>query len=84
LAQKIFSLTAGIAAKNFHKDVLNLGLFIVIIALSMMVAFDIIHISHTDRKINDAAIATSNADSEPNLCGTKIPIFLENDELKKL
>lgn len=66
-------LTAGIAAKNFTSEVRNFGLFIVMIALSITVAFWIIHISDTERRIKEAAIATKRADSALNFFGIKIP-----------
>ncbi len=68
-----FLLTAGIAAKNFHKLDLNLGWFIVMIADSIIVALLIIQMSEIDLSINEVAIATNNADSALNLCGIKIP-----------
>lgn len=67
------NLTAGIAAKNFHRLVLNFGWFIVMIEDSMIVALLIIHMSETDLRISDAAIVTSRADSELSLFGIKIP-----------
>ena len=68
-----YVLTAGIAAKNFTNEVRNLGLFIVMIALSITVAFWIIQMSDTERRIKEAAIATRRADSALSFFGTKIP-----------
>lgn len=69
----VCELTAGIAAKNFHRAERNFGRLLVMIALSIIVAFWIIQMSDTDRRMSEAAMPIKSPVSALHFFGMIMP-----------